>query len=121
LKQLDDEEIEMESCVVIANKSDLVRDPKVLQERTEKLRQMSEYFDIQQFFVCSLKNDDDQIIKKIFFEICESLWKNKLCDPRYMEEFKVIRFLTRLTLRVSVFTEKVSLNLEMKALVVIRF
>ena len=81
----------MESCVVIANKMDLVKDQKVLAERSDKLKQISEYFDIEKFYVCSLKMDSVEKTKKMFYEVCESLWKNKLCDPRYMEEFKVRR------------------------------
>ena len=79
----------MESCVVIANKADLVSDAEVLNDRRQKLRQMSEYFDIQKFYVCSLKNDEPEETKKMFVEICEGLYKEKLCDPRYQEEFKV--------------------------------
>ena len=79
----------MESCVVIANKMDLVKNPKILNERTEKLKQISEYFDIENFFVCSLEEDSIEKTQKMFYEICESLWKNKLSDPKYMEEFKV--------------------------------
>ena len=81
----------MESCVIIGNEMDLVKDKKVLEERVDKLRLISEYFDITSFYLCSLKKDPPTKIKEMFKEVCTSLWKNKLCDPRYIAEFKVNR------------------------------
>ena len=79
----------MESCIVIANKKDLVKSQKVLDEKEKKLKQVCDYFDIPKLIICSLKKAPSQKTMDIFNEICKDLWDKKLTDPRYAQEFKV--------------------------------
>lgn len=79
----------MESCIVIANKKDLVPNEKSLEEKEKKLKQVCDYFDIPKLIICSIKKDPHEKTIQIFNDICKDLWEKKLTDPRYAQEFKV--------------------------------
>lgn len=79
----------MSSCVVIANKIDLIKTPYEKNQKEKKLRETCEYFDIYKYYKTSFREENENDIKLIFKDICEYIWNTRLNDSRFFEEFKV--------------------------------